>query len=275
MKANLLYVLLAFLFLSSGCSFNDKDPEPEKTYLLQRKFSEIISHDLRGTIDLTYTYNDESQLINISGVTNWKGEIKTTYTTLSYDSKGRIERIKTLSGNEFVHYYNDKDQLVKLTRAYQDSSPIIYMHYYDDAGRLTEIKAYSGELTEENSGSSRLITYVNENLIKIINVNTVSGATRNYTLITDDKKRELPVLPHQIAAGFFAAELFSESIITKNNILSNELIHTNSNDASINNKAGVSYQSEYTYNDGGYPTSCIKTFHEGSIEKITYTYAVK
>ncbi|MBF8963784.1 hypothetical protein I0P70_11030 [Pontibacter sp. FD36] len=274
MKASLLGILIAILFIGTGCSFNDKDPEPEKTYLLQRKYSEIVSHDLKGSIDLTYTYNDNDQLVNISGVTDWKGEIKTSFTTLTYDNKGRVERINTLSGNEVVHFYDDKDRLIKLTKAYKDSKPVIFMHYYDNEGRLIEIKAYSGEITEENSGSRRLITYVNENQIKVT-VNTVTGATRNYTLITDSKKRELPVLAHQISAGFFAAELMSESLITKNNILSNELIHTNINDASVNNKAGVSYQSEYTYNDGGYPTSCIKVFHEGSIENITYTYSVK
>ncbi|WP_143731992.1 hypothetical protein [Pontibacter lucknowensis] len=130
------------------------------------------------------------------------------------------------------------------------------------------------QVYEENNSSNMLVTYINENQIKVTGTSALDQI-RNYTIITDAKKRELPILPHQIASSFFAAEIHSESIITKNNILSNELIYTNRNDASVKNKAGVSYASEYTYNDGGYPISCIKTFHEGSIEKITNTYSVK
>ncbi|MCP2044293.1 hypothetical protein [Pontibacter sp. HSC-36F09] len=274
MKANLLYALLAILFLSSGCSFNDKDPEPDKTYLLQRKYSEVIfPNGGGGTIDLTYTYDDNNLLTRISGVTFWKGELKTIYTKLAYDSKGRAEQINTLSGTEWVLFYNDKDQLVKVTRAYLGSMMGSYMHYYDDKGRLSEIKFYSGALSEGNLSNHRVFSYPGANQIKIA-IQVGNEKTSEYTLLTDDKKRNLPALPHQISSEFFSEELMSEGIITQHNIISYEQLVFNKM-TGTGNITGPSYQTEFTYNDGGYPSTCVRTFQEGSIQKVTYTYAVK
>ncbi|WP_299986664.1 hypothetical protein [uncultured Pontibacter sp.] len=273
MKASLLGILIAILFIGTGCSFNDKDPEPEKTYLLQRKYSEIVSHDLKGSIDLTYTYNDNDQLVNISGVTDWKGEIKTAFTTIKYDNQGRAERINTLSGTEWVLFYNDKDQLVKVTRAYLGSMIAIYMHYYDDKGRLSEMKYYSGTVSEESLSGYRLFSYPSSNQVKI-SIYTGTRKTTEYTLLTDNKKRNLPVLPHQISSDFFSEELMSERLITENNILSFEQLTFNST-TNTSKKSGNSYLTEFTYNEGGYPATCVRTFHEGSVQKVTYTYSVK
>lgn len=272
MKINLLFAL-CMLFLFSGCSLNDKDPEPEKTYLLQRKYSETISNGLRSTIDLTYTYNNNNQLINISGVANWKGELKTIYTKLAYDSKGRVTRINTLSGTEWILYHNDKDQLEKVTRTYFDSLIGIYMYYYDDKGRLSEMKNYVRAVSVENLSDYRVFSYPGANQIKIA-IYVGNERTSEYTLLTDNKKRNLPALPHQISFEFFSEELMTEGLISQHNIVSLEQLNFNRT-TGASNKSGTSYQTEFTYNDSGYPLTGMRTFHEGSVQKVTYTYSTR
>jgi hypothetical protein len=270
MKSNLLY-LLALLFIMAGCSGANNDPEPEKTYLLQRKLSEVTFPTGGGlTIDLTYSYNDLGQLVRISGVTVRDSEVQPTNTTLFYDSKGRLEQVKNMHGTVWTNTYNDKNQVVQMIRQYKDSDSYYYLYSYNGKSQLTEVKTYQKEIGAATFVGSTVYSYFDGNKISIKRTSVSGENNREHALVTDDKKRELPVLPHQIAPDFFAAELFAESILTRHNIISNEVM-----DVATNRKNGVSYQAVYTYNEGGYPATCMKLFDQGSVEKVSYIYTSK
>lgn len=274
MKTNLLYLLLV-LFLFAGCSKKtdpDEVPAPKKTYLLQRKLSEVtysnsVMTDV--TIDLTYGYNDKQELVRISGVIIKEDELTPVHTDLSYDREGRVIRVENRLGTVWTNEYNDKNQLVKSIRRYKDSDRFIYLHSYNDKNQLAEIKTYKNEESADAYRGNTLITYEGENQIHITRA-TVSGEVREYTIVTDGHKRELPALPHQITAEFGAAEIFAEPYITSQNIASIHVL-----DKETNRQNGASYQALRTYNDGGLPETCEKLFHHGSVEKITYVYSVK
>lgn len=271
MKTNLLYLLLA-LFLFSGCSKDDDDAAPEKTYLLQRKLSEVTYPGGDGgvTIDLTYSYNPKNQLIRINGVIIRKDELVPVHTDLSYDSEGRVRRVENRLGTVWTNEYNDKGQLVLSTRKYKNSEPYIYLHSYNDKNQLVEIKTYMKEVSQEAYRGNTLISYEGDNRINIKSTSAVSEEGREQTIITDNQKRELPPLPHQITAEFGAAEIFAEPYITSHNIASIETLNKKSDKIYSDG-----YQATRTYNEGGYPETCIKMHDEGSVEKITYVYTSK
>ncbi|SFH13889.1 hypothetical protein [Pontibacter chinhatensis] len=270
MKTNLLYLLLA-LFLFSGCSKDDDDAAPEKTYLLQRKLSEVTFSSGGGvTIDLTYSYNPKNQLIRINGVIIREDELVPVHTDLSYDSEGRVRRVENRLGTVWTNEYNDKGQLVLSTRKYKTSEPYIYLHSYNDKNQLVEIKTYMKEVNQEAYRGNTLISYEGDNRIKIERTSVASGEIREYTIVTDNQKRELPPLPHQITAEFAAAEIFAEPYITNHNIASMDVVNK-----TPSNVLDISYQATRTYNQAGYPETCIMTFNHGSVEKITYVYTSK
>lgn len=277
MRTNLLS-LLTVLMMLTGCSNSiqeapepEKEPEPEKIYLLQRKLSQVTFPGGEGaTIDITYSYNNQNQLDTISGVSVSGTEVKALETTLNYDSQGRVKEVRNTLGTTWINTYNDKNQVVKLERKYKDAEPYLYLHTYNQNNQLTEVKTYRKEVNAEAFIGSTAYSYADTNKINIKRTTASGEIDREYAIVTDDKKRELPVLPHQIAPEFYAAEVFAERIFTRHNIVSNEVV-----DKATNRRNGVSYQTVYTYNEGGYPATCVKSFEQGSVENITYTYIIK
>ncbi|GAA4443343.1 hypothetical protein GCM10023188_43940 [Pontibacter saemangeumensis] len=270
MKTNLLYLLLV-LFIFAGCSDNNEEaPAPEKTYLLQRKLSETTFANGGGvTIDLTYGYNPKKELVRISGVIIKEDELVPLHTDLFYDSQGRVTRVENRLGTVWTNEYNDKNQLVRSTRKYKDSEPFIHLHSYNAQDQLAEIKTYKQVESPEAYVGNTVITYSSGNQIHIARA-SVAGEAKEYTIVTDSNKRDLPALPHQITAEFGAAEIFAEPYITSNNIASIEIL-----DKETNRKEGASYQAVRTYNEGGLPETCVRLFEHGSIENISYTYSAE
>ena len=267
MKTKLLY-LLALLFVFTGCSEKE---EPEKTYLLQHK-SSVVTYPSGGglTIDLSYTYNDKDQLVGISGVTVRDGETITGTTTINYDSQGRVAFVQNSLGTTWTNTYNDKGQLEKVVKKFASSEPTVSEHFYDNADRLTQVVIYQQKDNALYGIGTFAYTYTGSNGIKIKKMNSSGTVNQEHTIITDAHNRELPYLPHQITMEFFAAEVFAEPLLTRHNIISNELMNVIQG-----NKLGVSYTAAYTYNEGGYPVSAVKTFQEGSVEKVAYKYTSK
>ncbi|RDV14468.1 hypothetical protein DXT99_13765 [Pontibacter diazotrophicus] len=272
MQSKLLY-LLAVLFLFSGCSESiEEDPAPEKTYYLQRKLSEISFLNTGGgmIIDLTYSYNELDQLTRISGVLLRDTVEQAVNTVLDYDGKGRVNYVQNNRGTTWTNTYNDKNQLIKLVRAYKDSEPGSQLLIYNEDNQLVEVKTYRQQNGAEVYSASRHYTYMDGNQISIKTILASGEESRSHTIATDDKKRPLPVLPIQIAADFSYAEVFGEGIFTRNNVVSSAI-----RDAAGNRITGGDYDAHYTYNEAGYPLTCVKLFDHGSMEKITYVYTSK
>ncbi|MHC2992687.1 hypothetical protein OB13_14270, partial [Pontibacter sp. HJ8] len=135
MKTKLLYALLG-LFLFTSCSLTgDKDPEPEKTYLLQRKLSEISFTNGKGmTIEWNYTYNQDNQLTRIDAVSERDGTTNRGSTYLEYDAHTRLNLITNDFGWKWEFVYNPKNQLIELVRTYKELSPFIQFYTYNDTG---------------------------------------------------------------------------------------------------------------------------------------------
>lgn len=267
MRTNLLYLLLTLIIFSS-CSKDE--PAPEKKYLLQRKLSEVTYPGGGVTIDLTYSYNDLQEMIRINGVIIRKDELVPVHTDISYDSQGRVIHVENRLGTIWTNEYNQKSQLVKSTRKYKDSDPYIYLHSYNDRDQLVEIKIYQSEVSEGAYKGNTLISYESGNRINIKTIPLATGVAKEYSLITDNQNRELPPLPHQITAEFGAVEIFAEPYITSNNIISFAYLNE-----ATNQYDKYKYQAAYTYNEGGYPETCIKTHTSGAVEKVTYVYTTK
>ena len=112
-------------------------------------------------------------------------------------------------------------------------------------------------------------TYADANHIQMVRANASGEKSAEFSFTTDDKKRALPVLPIQIAPDFSYAEVMGEGLFSSHNITHSALVYTQ------NRTSGHDYDANFTYNEGGYPVSCVKVFAEGSVEKITYVYATK
>ena len=268
MKTKLLY-LLALLFVFAGCS--DNDPEPDKKYLLQRKSSVVTFPSGGGlTIDLTYNYNEKDQIVAIDGTLVRDGETRQGTSILNYDSQGRVIFAQNYLGTTWTNTYNAQGQLEKVVRKFASSEPYTQEHLYDIAGQLIQVNTYQQKDNALTMVGSIAYAYIGKNRINVKRINSSGTDNKEYTILTDSNKRELPFLPHQVTMDFFYAEVFAEPLITQHNIISNEVM-----DVIQSKKMGVSYTSTYTYNTGGYPVSAVKTFEEGSVEKVTYSYLVK
>lgn len=273
MKTSLLY-LLALLLILSGCQC-DTDPAPEQTYLLQRKLSDITFPQGGGTVfDLTYSYNDQDQLIRVGGHIIRDTLLVAENFTLAYDTKGRVAHVQKWPSHDWYFTYNDQDQLVKQVKTYKDEdgsvSQYSYLHTYNTANQLEGVKVYSWQQNADVLVNIRKYTYTAGNHITVNYYSPTGILVRKQDAVTDDKKLPAYVLPLNSIPIFFFSEVFGEGIMTDHNITA--LTMLNGVEQTL---YGGSYQAEYTYNKAGYPVTCVKKYEAGSVEKIEYIYKIK
>lgn len=274
MKTKLLYAL-AVLFIFTGCSTENDNPRPnqttQKTYLLQRKTSDISFTDGTSmTIDWNYLYNQDNKLTTIDAISKRGAQVKSLRTNLTYDERGRVHQITNEEGTVWTHHYDNLNELVRLVKTEADGTSYSYVNSFNTLGKLVEQKTYRGEVSAENYIGMTSVSYGKADHV-ILKRTLASGETsEEATVIIDDKYRPLPALPNQISLSFHSSEVLTEGLFTENNIVSFEHVEMEPADATE-----LSFRSTYTYNEADYPTSSLKTFSTGAVERTTYTYLVR
>jgi len=217
----------------------------------QRKF--IVSVSKNGSIKNAYTYNPDGSL----------------QTTQIYDNNGNL-------------FYTEVHTYTPLTatrvRTYPSSGNVARYEYYNEAPDRTrrDYYGYSGQLEQyslhfhSNNGcwADRVENYQNNTLQSLINY-TYSGSTCDVTW-NSYIQGELTTTYTSQKDG---KRYWGESTLL--NILQYQKVSNPTSTTYVRNgevDTDSSFSSTYTYDEGDYPLTEIRTYIDGTVDLYTYTY---
>ncbi len=253
-----------------SCADDAELPEPEKKYYLTRKVS---TSEFPGgqtlTIDLRYNYNEKKQLSSITGTNQRSGSASSAINILySYDAQDRLVRIQYSPELMWDITYNEKNQVDKQIRTSKNTDNSTEIHYYKNSysasGQRTSLQMWNIIDGAEVPGPIYTYTYTNGQVTFMHGELPTGGTYNNYTFVYDDKKVPLQGI-YQLSVPTLIMQEIPRQILADHNLVA----HSKTENYQGNN---YSFEATYQYNDAGYPVSSIRLWHEGSIERINFTY---
>ena len=270
MKKN-LFLFIALALTAISCSKDDNDKNDKNHSDLPKT---IQRTDLRAPVEnktSTFIY-DGDKIVSITH--------KFSRSEFTYEGNHITKKVDyTVNGDQYTKYaetlysyVNGKLETVSYSINSNPTSDYKYVYTYNNDGTIKK-QGYSINRTtgaETKAASSDLLTFVNGNLTKSVNVNGNIGSTKNYyydlknnpfknilgfTLLLDQGR--IDSVGQDIYSSVNNIEKYTESIVVTGNLTPVSKI----------------YETKFEYNSNGFPTQKTTYNEDGTVKEIfDYTY---